>query len=411
MIDTTFITGIIGSLLLVAGAAWPENRKHGHPARSPKNWLLGSGAVVMLTYSLLGYSQGGPVFFAMLQGLAVLASVLMMLDTPDSIDTPLISVCGAVLVIWSLYLFEGYGTVIFILGLCGIGLGYAFNEGTLRRSIALTAGSALIALYSYMEASWIFFWLNVFFSIFSAYWVYAGLKHRQKNSSSITDPVRKKLILRILWVFPLALVITGLILFLPAGTFNYWQGWLFMAVLYLPFLFVITHFIKHDPALLVRRMQYKEKESRQRTIIKVAGLFYMGEFLLPGFDFRYGWSDVPVPIVLISNLIVILSYGMVYLVFKENSYAARTIRVEKGQKVISTGLYSVIRHPMYTGMLLMFAFIPTALGSYWALLFFIPILIPIIFRIFNEEEILMRELDGYKEYMKKVRYRLIPGIW
>lgn len=184
-----------------------------------------------------------------------------------------------------------------------------------------------------------------------------------------------------------------------------------MAVLYLPFLFVVAHFIRHDPGLLVRRMQYKEKEARQRTIIKVAGLFYMGEFLVPGFDFRYGWSDIPVPIVLISDLIVLLSYGMVYLVFKENSYAARTIRVEKGQKVISTGLYSVIRHPMYTGMLMMFAFIPTALGSYWALLFFIPILIPIIFRIYNEEEVLMRELDGYKEYMKKVRYRLIPGIW
>jgi len=214
-----------------------------------------------------------------------------------------------------------------------------------------------------------------------------------------------------LYLFPLALIITGLILFLPAGTINYWQGWLFMAVLYLPFVFVAAYFIKHDPELLVRRMQYKEKEAQQKKIIKVSGLFFLAGALIPGFDFHYGWSNVPAAIVIISNFVVLLSYLFVFVVFKENSYASRIIQVEKGQKVISTGPYAVIRHPMYTSIILMYLFIPTALGSWWALLFFIPILIPIIFRIYNEEEVLMRELDGYKEYMKKVRYRLIPGIW
>ena len=173
--DYIFLTGIIGSLILVTGAAWPIKKKIKHPAASTKNWLFAIGGLTLLLYAILGYQQGGPIFFVFLEILIVIASILMMLNTPDKIDTPIIAIIGLGLIIWSLYLFEGYNTVFFILGLSSMGLGYAFQMATLRRSIALTIGALAIALFSYIEASWIFFWLNVFFAIFSAYYVYKGL--------------------------------------------------------------------------------------------------------------------------------------------------------------------------------------------------------------------------------------------
>lgn len=173
--DTIFFTGLVGSLVLVVGAAWPEPHDTSHPAKSFKNWLFAAGGLIMLLYAFLGFRQGGPIFFVMLEILVVIASALMMLNTPDKIDIPIIAVSGLGLIIWSFYLFDGYSTIIFILGLCGIGLGYAFQMGSLRRNIALTAGSALIAIFSYIEASWIFFWLNVFFAIFSACYLIRGL--------------------------------------------------------------------------------------------------------------------------------------------------------------------------------------------------------------------------------------------
>ncbi|MBN1258367.1 hypothetical protein JXA05_01275 [Candidatus Peregrinibacteria bacterium] len=169
--DITFWTGIVGSLVLVTGAAWPEPKTGTPPTRSSKNWLLAVGAALMLLYAILGWKEGGAVFFVILEILVVIAAVLMMADVDDRIDAVALSVSGAGLIAWSLYLFEGYNTIIFIVGLVGIGLGYAFRMGTLRRGVALTLGSALIALFSYLEASWIFFWLNVFFALFSAYYV------------------------------------------------------------------------------------------------------------------------------------------------------------------------------------------------------------------------------------------------
>ncbi len=177
--DYIFTTGLIGSLILVIGAAWPESKDIKHPTKSVKNWLLAVGGFMMLLYAYFGYQQGAPIFFLILQILVAITSILMMLNTPDKIDTPIIGVSGLGLIIWSLYLFEGYSTIIFILGLCGVGLGYAFQMGTLRRSIALTLGSVLIAIFSYIEASWIFFWLNTFFAIFSAYYVYKDLARKQ----------------------------------------------------------------------------------------------------------------------------------------------------------------------------------------------------------------------------------------
>lgn len=170
-ISYIFFTGLVGSLVLVTGAAWPEPKSPKHPVKSLKNWLLAIGGLVMFLYALFGFLAGGQIFFVILETLVVIASITMMLDVPDKIDTLVIVTCGIGLIVWSLFLFEGYNTVFFILGLSGIGLGYTFQTGTVRRNTALTAGSILIALFSYIEASWIFFWLNVFFGIFSGYYL------------------------------------------------------------------------------------------------------------------------------------------------------------------------------------------------------------------------------------------------
>lgn len=175
-----FLTGLLGSLVLVTGAAWPATKVK-HPALSIKNWLFAIGGIIMFLYAFFGYLQGGPIFFMILEINVLVASLLMMLNTPDKVDTPILTISCLGLIIWSLFLFTGYNTVIFILGLCGIGLGYAFTMGTLRRDIALTLGSTLIAVFSYLESSWIFFWLNVFFAIFSAYYLVKGLKAGSKK--------------------------------------------------------------------------------------------------------------------------------------------------------------------------------------------------------------------------------------
>lgn len=222
-----------------------------------------------------------------------------------------------------------------------------------------------------------------------------------------TGPLKKKIFL----FFPLGIITIGLMLFLPAGSLNYWQAWLFMATLFTPAIFVVSYFLKHDPELLERRMKFKEKEVQQKLIIKIANLFSIIGMLIPGLDYRYGWSDIPTFIVILSDIIVFLGYMLVFRTFKENSYAARTIQVEKNQKVITTGPYSIIRHPMYIGVILMYLFMPIALGSYWALIFFIPVIALVIFRTLDEERVLLRDLKGYVEYTKKVKYRLIPGIW
>lgn len=171
MFDYIFLTGLIGSLILVTGAAWPEGKDLTYPIKSKKNWLLAIGAAFMFTYALLGYLNGGPIFFLFLQGFIIIASILMMLNTSDKIDIVILSLGGIGFVAWSLALFEGYTTIIFVFGLVGVGLGYSLQMGTLKRSASLMIGSVLIAVFSYLEASWIFFWLNVFFAIFSGYYV------------------------------------------------------------------------------------------------------------------------------------------------------------------------------------------------------------------------------------------------
>ena len=219
--------------------------------------------------------------------------------------------------------------------------------------------------------------------------------------------LKKKVFFR----FIMVPIFMGLMLFLPAGSLDYWQAWIYCGVLFIPMFFVVFYFLKKDPALLERRMRMREKEEKQKTIIKFAYIFFFIGFIIPGLDYRYHWSNVPVLLVIAANAMVLSGYIFVFFVLRENSYASRIIEVEKGQKVITTGLYAIVRHPMYLGVLIMYLFTPLALGSYWALIFFLPLLPLIVLRLLNEEEVLLRELAGYKEYCRKTRYRLFPFIW
>lgn len=206
------------------------------------------------------------------------------------------------------------------------------------------------------------------------------------------------------------MIVMGLALFLPAGSFRFWQAWILWSIFSVLTLFITAYFSKKDPGLLSRRMNVKEKEP-QPLIIRVLSILAMLSYIIPGYDFRYHWSSVPVWLVIAANVMVFLGYVLIIIVFKENSYASTVIQVEEEQQVIDTGLYAMVRHPMYLGLLIMVLFTPLALGSYWAL-FFAVLFIPMnVFRIRKEEAMLLQGLPGYKEYLLKTRYRLIPFIW
>jgi protein-S-isoprenylcysteine O-methyltransferase Ste14 len=204
-------------------------------------------------------------------------------------------------------------------------------------------------------------------------------------------------------------IVLGVVLFLPAGSLRFWQAWIYWSGFSALTLFIAICFLKKSPELLSRRMQHKEKETTKKPPAFL-NLFFLC-FVIPGLDFRFHWSAVPIWLVISANAIVFLGYIFIVLVFKENSYAATIIQVEKEQRVITTGPYAIVRHPMYLGLLLLILFTPLALGSYWAV---IPALLSIpmnVFRILGEEEVLLRDLAGYKDYCLKTRYRLIPLIW
>lgn len=226
------------------------------------------------------------------------------------------------------------------------------------------------------------------------------------------DPAAlKKLKRKIIFMFPLSFIILAAMLFLPAGSLKYWQGWIFCAVILVPAFFTSIYFFKRSPEFLERRMKFKEKEVRQKVIVKISSIFFFFGFLIPGLDYRFGWSSVPVWLVLVSDAIIASGYYLVFLAFRENPFAARTVEVFADQKVIDTGVYAVVRHPMYTGVILMFLFMSTALGSYWALIPFILVSAIIVVRTLNEEEVLRRDLPGYNAYCEKTRYRLVPFLW
>ena len=209
----------------------------------------------------------------------------------------------------------------------------------------------------------------------------------------------------------LAFAIVSVMLFLSAGTVRYWEAWVYLTIMLMTTSLSLAYLLKNSPELLERRMRMREKEPKQRWIIGFAWLWFVATFLVPGFDQRFDGSDVPVFAVIIAEGFVLLGYGVMFSVFRENPYASRIIEVEPNQTVVATGPYAVVRHPMYLGGLLIYLFTPLALGSYWAILpavFIIPILVA---RIRNEESLLARDLEGYREYLRSTRYRLIPGIW
>lgn len=230
--------------------------------------------------------------------------------------------------------------------------------------------------------------------------------------NNINGNINKKRLLKVIITrAPIAFVMMALLLFLPARTIHYWEAWVFLAILFIPASFVLIYLYRKDPELLVKRMKMKEKEKEQKFLQLFSALFFIIMFLTPGFDKYYGWSSVPLWLKIFSAAMVLLGYIMFFVVLRQNSYASRVIEIQDKQKVIDTGLYAVIRHPMYDAVLLLYGFAPLALGTYWALIGDIIILFILIFRVVNEEKVLMKELDGYTEYMKKVRYRLIPGLW
>lgn len=170
--------------------------------------------------------------------------------------------------------------------------------------------------------------------------------------------------------------------------------------------------IRKDPGLLKRRLDDKETRNKQKWVVSVSNLLFFCIYLIPGFDKRYGWSNVPVWLVILSDLIFVMGYIFFFWVMRENSFAARTVKVEKGvQKVITTGPYAIVRHPMYLAVIIMFGITSLALGSYWGLIPFSIVGILLLFRITDEEQLLKEELDGYEEYMKQTKYRIIPKIW
>lgn len=220
-----------------------------------------------------------------------------------------------------------------------------------------------------------------------------------------------KLALNALIKFLLGLVFVGLLLFLPAGSFSYLGAWLFIALLFLPMLVVGAVLLLRAPKLLEKRLDAKEKESSQASIVVASGFFFLVGFIVAGLDYRFGWSSVPTWLTIVCSIILITSYALYAEVMRENEYLSRTIEVQADQKVIDTGLYGIVRHPMYAVTVLMFLSIPIVLGSFWAFLCFLPYVVLIVMRLQGEEKLLEKELSGYSDYKKRVKYRLFPLVW
>lgn len=211
--------------------------------------------------------------------------------------------------------------------------------------------------------------------------------------------------------FSLGVVLVGLLVFLPAGTLSFFNGWLFMGILFVPMLFAGIVMMFKNPDLLSKRLNAKEKEREQSLVVKLSGLMFLAGFIVAGLDFRFGWLPLPVGVSVGAAVVFLVAYVLYAEVLRENTYLSRTIEVQEGQTVVDTGLYAIVRHPMYAVTLLLFLSMPLVLGSVISFVIFLAYPFIIAKRIRNEEELLEKELAGYSEYKEKVKYRLIPFVW
>ena len=220
-----------------------------------------------------------------------------------------------------------------------------------------------------------------------------------------------KLLINALTKFICGLILVGLLIFLPAGTIHYTGGWLLVGLLFIPMLIAGFVMLFKSPAFLEKRLDAKEKQATQKGVLAFSGLMFIGGFVVAGLDFRFGWSRMPSAVVIAASILFLFAYALYAEVMRENAYLSRTIKVEAGQTVVDTGLYGIVRHPMYMATVLLFLMIPMVLGSWYALIVFAFYPAIIIVRLKDEEALLTRELAGYDAYKKKVKYRLIPFIW
>ena len=220
-----------------------------------------------------------------------------------------------------------------------------------------------------------------------------------------------KLLINALTKFICGLLLVGLLIFLPAGTLQFTYGWLFIGLLFVPMLIAGFVMFFKSPDFLAKRLEAKEKQATQKGVVALSGLMFIAGFVVAGLDYRFSWSQMPVAVTIIASVLFLTAYALYAEVMRENAYLSRTIKVEEGQKVVDTGLYGIVRHPMYMATILLFLMIPIVLGSWYALIAFAFYPAIIIVRLKDEETLLTGELPGYAEYKKKVTYRIIPFIW
>ena len=220
-----------------------------------------------------------------------------------------------------------------------------------------------------------------------------------------------KLLIEALTKFTCGLLLVGLLIFLPAGTVCYTYGWLFVGLLFAPMLIAGFVMLKKAPEFLKKRLDAKEKQGTQKGVVAFSGLMFIAGFMVAGLDFRFGWSDVPTWVIITASVLFLVAYALYAEVMRENVYLSRTIQVEEGQTAVDTGMYGVVRHPMYAVTVLLFLMIPLVLGSWYALIAFAFYPAVIVVRLKDEEALLTKELSGYAEYKQKVKYRIIPFIW
>ena len=220
-----------------------------------------------------------------------------------------------------------------------------------------------------------------------------------------------KLLIEALTKFTCGLVLVGALIFLPAGTPAYAKGWLLMGLLFGPMLIAGFVMLFRSPEFLAKRLDAKEKQATQKGVVAFSGLMFIGGFVVAGLDYRFGWSEMPVWVTVSASALFLLSYILYAEVMRENAYLSRTIKVEEGQTVVDTGLYGIVRHPMYMATIILFLMIPVVLGSWYALIPFGFYPAVIVVRLKNEEKLLTKELPGYAEYKRKVKYRMLPFIW